>query len=192
MEVAFAEDRIRFLRYDFRGAAVHPTGVITSAEIRDADWAAAVPEIRTIRGETLFVPRRLRSGLERFCLRNGIARRTRFDVWDDLLEPFLDTRFDPAHERATIARLRDAGFPPHEVTEIRRRLAPLMRAYNFDAMVWEWVSLGLYDLLNAANAPFVDPGVRNGLGDPAAFYGWAMRIADRAATQNGKADAPPD
>ncbi|MFB4305539.1 hypothetical protein [Actinomadura sp. GTD37] len=179
MEAVFAEEHITFPRYGFRGATVHPTGMVTAARIRDADWTAVRPEIRTTLGETLFLPRARQCELERFCVRNGVTRSFRFDAWGDLLEPFLDTRFDPEDERATLARLHGAGFAAREVAEIRRRLTPLMHAYNFGAMVWEWAYLGLCDLLNAANAPVIDPGVRNALGDPAAFYDWTMMIADR-------------
>lgn len=179
MKVSFAEDHICFLRYDFRGATVHPVGMVTPGRIRDADWKAIQPEIRTTLGETLFVPREQGADLERFCHRHGIARRFRPDTWDDLLEPFLDTWFGSEHERATAERLREAGFPPEEVTGIRERLTPLMLAYNFDAMVWEWACLGLFDLLTAANAPIVKPSLQTALGDPATFYNWAMRIAER-------------
>lgn len=192
MDAVFAEEHIGFPRYDFRGASVHPTGTVALAQIRDADWTAIRPEIRTTLGETLFLPAGQRPELEQFCVRNGVIRRSRFDAWGDLLEPFLDTWFDPEEERATLARLRDAGFPSWEVAEIRRRLTPLMYAYNFDAMVWEWAHLGLSDLLNAANAPVVAPDIRNALGDPAAFYGWAMRIADRPAAGKGGADVSRD
>jgi len=179
MEALFAEEHIGFRRYDFCGATVHPAGIVTSERMRDADWKAVKPEIRTTFGETLFLPGAQRSELERFCVRNGVTRRSRFDVWGDLLEPFLDTWFAPEQERATLTRLHEAGFSAREVTEIRRRLTPLMHAYNFDAMVWEWAYLGLWNLLNAANAPIVHPAVRNELGDPAEFYAWTMMIADR-------------
>ncbi|MFG1850923.1 hypothetical protein [Actinomadura geliboluensis] len=179
MEATIAGDHILFQRYGFRGATVHPAGMITRERIRDADWKAMRPEIRTTSGETLFLSWRQQAELERFCGRNGVVRRFRFDVWGDLLEPFLDTRFEPEQERATLARLGGAGFSSREVAEIRRRLTPLMHAYNFDAMVWEWAYLGLFDLLNAANAPVVDQGIRDGLGEPAAFYDWTMAIADR-------------
>ncbi|QKW39471.1 hypothetical protein HUT06_40080 [Actinomadura sp. NAK00032] len=179
MEATIADDHIRFRRYSFRGATVHPAGVIEPSRIRDADWKAMRPEIRTTFGETLFLSWRQQSEMERFCARNGVTRRFRFDVWGDLLEPFLDTRFEPAQERATLVRLDGAGFSSREVAEIRRRLTPLMHAYNFDAMVWEWAYLGLFDLLNAANAPIVDRAVQEELGEPAAFYDWAMAIADR-------------
>ncbi|TDD32249.1 hypothetical protein E1287_23350 [Actinomadura sp. KC06] len=179
MEVDFAEDRICFLRYDFRGATVHPFGMVTPAQIRDADWKAIRPEIRTAHGETLFIPKRQQSDLEQFCGRHGIAWKLRQDTWGDLLEPFLDTQFAPEDERATILRLGEAGFSPEEVTGIRRRLTPLMHAYNFDAMLWEWSYLGLFDLLNAANAPIVEPSLQKALGDPKAFYDWTMKIAER-------------
>ncbi|MFI0479446.1 hypothetical protein [Actinomadura sp. 9N215] len=179
MEVTFAEDHICFLRYDFRGATVHPFGMVTPARIRDADWKAIRPELRTTLGETLFVPHRKQAELERFCRRNGIVRSTRPDTWADLLEPFLDTRLDPADERACLARLGEAGFAPDEVARIRRRLTPLMHAYNFEAMVWEWAYLGLFDVLSAANAPIVRPSLQNALGDPATFYNWTMETAER-------------
>ncbi|TDD82868.1 hypothetical protein E1293_15770 [Actinomadura darangshiensis] len=181
MEATFAEDHICFQDYGFRGATVHPIGMVTPARIRDADWKAIDPEIRTTRGETLFVPRRQKPELEEFCHRHGIARASRYDAWGDLLEPFLDTRLGPECERATLGRLHEAGFPPAEVAGIRRRLTPLMHAYNFDAMVWEWAYLGLRDLLNAANAPIVAPALQDALGDPATFYTWTMRIADGTA-----------
>jgi hypothetical protein len=179
MEVRFGEDHICFLSYDFRGASVHPRGMVTPARIRDADWTAIVPEIRTVLGETLFVPRERKADLEAFCRRHGIAQAVRPDTWEDLLEPFLDTRIGPEQERATIDRLRAAGFAPEESTGIRRRLTRLMLAYNFDAMVWAWAYLGLFDLLNAANAPVIDSALQAALGDPAAFYEWTMAIAER-------------
>ncbi|WUI00867.1 hypothetical protein OHR68_03345 [Spirillospora sp. NBC_00431] len=179
MKVAFAEDHICFLHYDFRGATVHPFGMVTPARIRDADWTAIRPEIRTTLGETLFIPHRFQSALERFCGRHDIVRVARPDTWADLLEPFLDTRFGADDERACLDRLSKAGFSPEEVTGIRQRLGPLMYAYNFDAMVWEWIHLGLFDVLNAANAPVVKSSLQIALGDPAAFYNWTMKIAEQ-------------
>ncbi|KAB2364123.1 helix-turn-helix domain-containing protein [Actinomadura montaniterrae] len=179
MEVRFAEDHIRFLGYDFPGASVYPSGMVAPAGIRDADWKAIRPEVRTVLGETLFIPRERKPDLEAFCHRHGIASVSRPDTWGDLLEPFLDTQIGAAEERATIDRLRKAGFTLREIAGIRRRLAPLMLAYNFDAMVWEWVHLGLFDLLTAAGAPVVAAGLRATVGDPAAFYEWAMAIAER-------------
>lgn len=179
MDVRIAEDHIEFLHYKFRGATVHPTGILTRAQIRDVDWGTSPPEIRTTLGETLFVPRGQQAELEQFCHRNGIARTNRRDIWSDLLEPFLDTWFDPEDELATENRLHEAGLRAEEIADIRLRLTPLMRAYNFDSMLWEWVDLSLFDLLNAASGALVPPELPATLGDPGVFYAWAMEIADR-------------
>lgn len=179
MEVTFGEDNIRFLSYDFPGATVHPTGSLVAAQVRDADWTTAPPEIRTVLGETLFIPREQQAELEQFCRRNHIKKKHRPDTWSDLLEPFLDTWFDPDDEQATEQRLRQAGLSPQEVVDIRQRLAPLMNAYNFDGMLWEWVDLGLFDLLHAVTGPLVKPSLQATLGDPKAIYAWAMEIAER-------------
>lgn len=179
MEVTFAADRIRFAGYNFPGASVYPSGSLTVARIRDADPSAIQPEIRTTLGETLFVPVADRSALENFCDSNGIAKEYRPDTWSDLLDPFLDTYFDPEDQRTTENRLSAAGLPLDEVTEIRRRLEPVMVAYNIDSMLWEWVHLGLYDLLAAITGPLVKPSLQATLGDPAVLYDWAMEIADR-------------
>ncbi|MFJ8958640.1 hypothetical protein ACIRG5_04575 [Lentzea sp. NPDC102401] len=76
-------------------------------------------------------------------------------------EPFLDTSFSAA-----------------QIAAIRARLTPLMRAYNFDSMLWDWTHLGLYDLLRALNGTLVRPSSPATLGDPFEVYRWAMEIAD--------------
>jgi hypothetical protein len=182
MDVTFADDFIRFPHYDFRGASVHPDGTLTAAQIRGVNWKLAPPEIRTERGETLFVPADQRPELEQFCQRNGIAFDRRLDVWGNLLEPFLDTEISDETADATDERLRRAGFEPGEIAEIRLRIAPLMKAYNIDSMLGDWANLGLYDLLRAVSGHLVPAGLPATLGDPADVYAWAQEIADRPFT----------
>ncbi|MFD6390036.1 hypothetical protein [Nocardia sp. NPDC060259] len=179
MDAVFADTEIRFASYEFPGATVYPSGAIGLAEIRDVDPRATPPEVRTVRGETLFVLAAQRSELDDFATRHGIPVRRRPDVWADLLEPFLDTSFDPDDVRATLDRLRRAGVSPAEVDEIRGRVERAMLAYNIDSMLWEWVHLGLYDLLSAGIGTLVSSAVRETVGDPAGLYAWAMEIADR-------------
>ncbi|MFC6010256.1 hypothetical protein [Nocardia lasii] len=179
MLVVIADTEIRFRDYPFVGASVHPRGVLALAEIRDADPSATPPEIRTVTEETLFVAAGDGPALEKFCHRNAIPVRRRPDIWADLLEPFLDTSFDLAHQRATEAQLLAAGFPAAEIVEIRRRVERAMVSYNFDSMLWEWVHLGLFDLLSAANGSLARWTARKSLGDAAELYRWAMRIAHR-------------
>lgn len=184
MEVVIAETEIRFANYEFPGATVYPGGTVPVPEIRDIDPRAMPPEVRTVHGETLFLPSACQPELCEFRRRNAIPVRRRPDIWSDLLEPFLDTSFDQEHTRATEQRLERAGLSPAEVIEIRRRVQPVMVAYNFDSMLWEWVHLGLFDLLSAASGSLVPPAVCATLGDPVTLYSWAMHIAERTGDKS--------
>lgn len=167
MRVSFHDDELRFLSYEFRGASVCPNGVVTASQVRDADWTAIRPRLRTTLGETLFVPDKQRQDLESFCRRNAIGLRHGYNVWSDLLDPFLDTVFAPEDEAATMNRLNQAGLSPERVTEIR-----------MDSMLWEWVELDLFDLLSAISGRLVPPELPATLGGAEEFYRWAMRIAE--------------
>lgn len=188
MEVVIAEAEIRFANYEFPGATVYPGGVVPVPEIRDIDTRAMPPEVRTVHGETLFLPELCLPELDEFRRRNAIPVQRRPDIWSDLLEPFLDTSFAPEHRRATEERLERAGLSLAEVAEIRRKIQPVMVAYNFDSMLWEWVHLGLFDLLSAASGSLVPPAVCQTLGDPASLYSWAMHIAELTRENNVQAE----
>ncbi|MEU2631660.1 hypothetical protein [Kitasatospora sp. NPDC007106] len=175
LDVVLAGDHVR-LPGPVPGAASGGERIVPAAAVRDADPEADPPEIRTVLGETLFVPAGRRAAPESFCTANGIPRRSRPDVWGDLLEPFLDTEFPPGRRAATRARLRRVGLGDEEVAAIRARVAPLMRAYN--AVHQDWHHLGLADLMDAATAAWI-PGHRPvGSIDADAFRTWAMEIAD--------------
>jgi hypothetical protein len=175
--VTFAPDHIVFAGYEFPWASVHPHGLLPASAVRDVSTSGQ-PEIRTVLGGTLFLSHEDGSGLSEFCLRHGIADLVRFDVWGNLLEPFLDTSFSVEHQAATDARLRSAGLAQESIDAARARVAPLMRAYNFDSMLWEWADLGLFDLLNALSGKLVPASLPGSLGDLSEVYRWAMEIAD--------------
>lgn len=189
LEVTFARDRIHFPYYHLAWLSV-PDGVLPATAIRDADPAAAPPEIRTVSGQTVFVTAVQREELAQFCRSNGIPLRHRPEVWDALLEPFLDTEFPPEHQAWTLYRLAQFGLDPAEVTRIRELVGPLMLEYN--ALQWDWVHLGLADLLKAASTYWHRP-LNKELGDFTEFYEWAMKIADLSRDFAEDADVPdPD
>jgi hypothetical protein len=185
LKVAFAGQQIRIPRNHLcrmRGATnTLAANTLAATAIRDADPAATPPEIRTVSGETLFVPAEQRGQLERFCRANQIPIRTRADVWSDLLEPFLDSEFTPEDDAATLRRLLRAGLTAAEVAGIRARVGPLMRAYN--AIHWDGFHLGLADLLDAVATISLPERDRAELGETASFYAWAMRIANGTAAE---------
>lgn len=190
IDVVFTGDRVCFGSEHLSAADLPDGREVPAADIRDADPAAFPPEIRTRTGLTLFVSAKQRDELTEFCTANAIPITHRVDVWADLLEPYLDTEFSEAAQQATVARLARAGIPAAEVASIRARVGPVVHAYN--VKVWEWVHLGLCDLLEAATTRFVPQQVRDGLGDLAEFRSWAMRIAERPVDGAGADPARPN
>ncbi|WP_280212982.1 hypothetical protein [Nocardia cyriacigeorgica] len=189
IEVVFTGDQVCFGSEHLSAADLPDGREVPAGAIRDADPAAFPPEIRTRSGLTLFVSANQRDELDEFCARNAIPIGHRVDVWADLLEPYLDTEFSEADQRATIARLARAGIPAAEVASIRARVGPVVHAYN--VKVWEWVHLGLCDLLEAATTRFVPRQIRAELGDLAEFRAWAMRNAERPVDGAGADPARP-
>ncbi|WP_159425183.1 hypothetical protein [Streptomyces sp. TLI_053] len=153
------------------------------AVVRDADPAAAPPEVRTVTGEKLFVPAVQRAELEEFCRRHGIPVVCRPDVWGDLLEPFLDTEFTPARRAATAAALARVGLDEAAVAGIRAEVGPLMVAYN--SLHWDWAHLGLADLLDAASAATVPERYRIAPDRIPAFRARAMAVAELGHSPGG-------
>ncbi|MHA7967767.1 hypothetical protein ACX93W_27000 [Paenibacillus sp. CAU 1782] len=173
------ENGIRFLEYPFTAATVYPNGFLPVADIKEILPGQYPPEIRTVGGEVLFVHHPFKSELEQFALQHQIPIVSRVDIWDFILEEFLDTEYSEEMKLGTFAVLNDAGLEREEVVELRQSVAGVMMAYNFGSMLWEWVHLGLYDLLNAYSG--VMTGDRYKL-EPEAFgefYWKAMHIANK-------------
>ena len=181
--VRFGAEGVTWERYPFRGARVHPRGTVRWSEIREVDPDANPAEVRIDR-ETLFVDAALAEELRRAAAEHGVPIVRRVDVWDLLLEPYLDTELDAEHEERTLRLLEETGVPRAEALAIRARVGPRMLAYN--AMLWEWGSLGLFDLLHAYRG-FLATGLPGRTGDFRAFYREAMEIAAR-----GKVRPPLD
>jgi hypothetical protein len=189
-EVTFADGHVFFPAGHLSRIGGTFDGTLAASAIRDADPAAAPPEIRTLSGETLFVSGVQREELERFCRASRIPVRKRPDVWGDLLEPFVDTEFTPEREAVTRNRLRQARLTDTEIGQIRAKVGPLMLAYN--AFYWDWAYLGLADLLDAVTTDSLPEDlsarlhvgeIRAELGETASFYAWAIRIANSAGPQ---------
>ncbi|MGW9437016.1 hypothetical protein [Streptomyces sp. NPDC055607] len=125
---------------------------------------------------TVFVPARQRTELRHFCETNRVPLRSRYDVWGDLLEPFLDTQISEEHRVAAMDRLNGAGLDPARVAAVRAAVAPLVLAYN--ARHWDAHHLGLSDLLGAVTADWIPESRRMGPSERNSLCTWAMEIAD--------------
>lgn len=163
---------------------MYPNATVPASAIRDADPLAAPSEVRLHTGETLFIAGARHHELRAFCERNDIPIRSRPDLWDALLQPFVDTEFTPELAAQASALLDEFGVSPEEAAAIRDRFAAPMVAYNFGTGLWDWVHLGLFDLLQAVSGPSAGEH-RLSTEDFAETYRWAMVLADRSAPATG-------
>ncbi len=148
LQVACEPGQLRFLRYPFAPARC--------TVARPADllgyWPGTNPPSLVLRSrEIVFWPAARKIELENWCRQHGISPIAPEDVWSLLLEPFLDTQHSPQWQAACLDRLLRCGLDEQEVVRLRRRVERRMLCYN--ALLWEWVSLGHYDLLEA-HRPF--------------------------------------
>ena len=178
--VQFAVDGLTYSDYPFPPSAAHGGRLIPWATVRDADPASFPPEIRLHTGETLVVNALQRDELATELALRGVRIVARPDVWGWLLEPYLDTEFSPSDQARTLEHLTAAGIARGEVDRIRREVGGFVLAYN--ALQWEWIHLGLSDLLFARMSPWtrLTRGLRGERFSD--FYWWAMALADRPTT----------
>jgi hypothetical protein len=186
-DVKFRRDAVVFRSYRFPGARVHPRGSIPWTEVAEVDPDAAPPELR-VTGETLFVHANRRDDLRREAEAHGVPVVRRYDVWDLLLEPFLDTTFDADHEERTVRLLEHNGIPADEVARIREVVGKRMLLYN--SVLWDWVHLGLSDLFDAHRPGFFARLVRSDR-EFRELYRWAQEIAQRAVVVGGEQAGAP-
>lgn len=188
-EIEFQDDAIEFRNYQYPPASIYPSGKISTSEIIEIDPGQTPPEVR-IKGEIFFVPATLKEELRRFALEHSIAIVVRVDMWDYLLEPFLDTEFDEDHKERTLRTLEECGVSRNESEEIRRFVADAMIAYNFTSMLWDWTHLGLSDVLDAFRGVLSGRRHRLAPREYEAFYWRAMEIACKGKIigggENGK------
>jgi len=92
--------------------------------------------------------------------------------WDWILEPYLDTEFTSDNEKRIEKCLSEVGIDKIETEKIRNEVGKQMYKYNFDTMLWDWCSLGLYDVLSAMRVKYNENEFRE-------FYKRAIEIDKR-------------
>jgi hypothetical protein len=170
MHALFSQTGIQFEHYPFPPASVYRAGFLPWTAISEV-VPGAPPEVRTHAGEVLFISAVQTDELYAATDAAGIPTVRRVDVWDLILTPFLDTVFDAAYHERVLLRLDANGISRAECQQIRERVREPMLSYN--ALLWDWVHLGLYDLLNAHLSVLSKQAFRT-------FYWEAMAIALRA------------
>ncbi|NDJ52100.1 MAG: hypothetical protein GYB68_03325 [Chloroflexi bacterium] len=170
-QIRFEDDGIFFSDYPFRGASVHPTGLLLYLDIREIDSTKMPPEIVTYDGEVLFVHPTHTQRLSQAAQAHSIPDVAHYDVWAELLTAFLDTTYDFDAEEETFARLAAVG--------IDRALSEEIRVYINEPLLWynktsTWQHMSHYDALMAINAY---TGFRLPDEEMIDLYWWTMDIA---------------
>lgn len=170
MHAIFTSAGIQFEHYPFPPASVYPAQFLPWETVSELVLGMP-PEVRTHAGEVLFVSAAQTQELTAAAETAGIPTVRRVDVWDLILTPFLDTTFDEAYHEHLLVYLESNGISRDECQHIRNQVREPMLDYN--ALLWDWVHLGLYDLLLAHIARLSQQAFQ-------AFYWEAMAIAMRA------------
>lgn len=177
-KVEFTKTGIQFRNYDFLAASVYPNGLLPYSQIENVYLTGAPPEVHTRTGETLFVWAYLRNELEATAKKNSIPIvRPLFDVWSNILEPFLDKELTDADERRILKQLARAGLSESEVMQIRERVGAPMAALSL--VLWDGWYFGLCHLLDMMQAAMEPDEYRE-------LYAEAMRIAQLNYAGNGR------
>lgn len=175
-KVEILNEGINFVEYPFLAASIYPHGLIAFSNIDEYIENFIPPAIKTKTHEILFVPETVKEQVKSLCTEKCIPVVSRDDNWSFILEPFLDTEFTEDTKENCYIKLEENGISRQLCDNIRSEVEESMLAYNFDSCLWEWVYLGLFDLLNACSG--ILSGSKHRLNDEAFkdVYNRAMKI----------------
>ena len=148
MPCKFEKYWIEITDYEFFPASVYPNKKIMASEIEEINIWGAPPEMK-VKDELIFISAKFKNELEQFAQNNKIPMNKRFDIWDSILEVYLDTEISENHAKNTYKILGEYGLTKSTIDEWRERVKNPMVGYNFGTMLWDWVHLGQWDMLSA-------------------------------------------
>jgi hypothetical protein len=121
------------------------------------------PSIRTNDGEILIFDfsKNDEEILKYYAFENHLPTIHYYDVWWDVLEPFIDTENTKDFKELITLRLASIGLTNPMVREIQEEIREMMIEYNFESGLWEWVYLGITDLLDACIGRLTHPAINH-------------------------------
>lgn len=168
-QVIIGQDTITFVNYPFEPSVAFKQATFTAAEIDTIDPTGYPPTIK-IGDELLFLSATQQDALKKFAADNNLTTVDRPDLWNWILEPFLDTEFTEETDNRLKIRLAEYGLTEELVISLRQALGTQMVKYNFDIMLWDWTHLGAFDVLSAMSTKYDKAEYQY-------FYKNVMRIA---------------
>lgn len=152
-ESVIQEDTIVIANYPFEPAIAYPEKSIHASCIDAICVDFGILKVM-VENDIVFIASDKKEALQQFAAKNHIELIPYNWVWDFILEPYLDTEFTEEHEKTTSKRLDELGFDKIQVAKIRNEVGTQMMKYNFETMLWDWCSLGIFDVLSAMRAKY--------------------------------------
>jgi hypothetical protein len=168
-QVTIGQNTITFANYPFEPSIAFNQATFKPSDINNIDPTGYPPTIK-VGDELLFVNAKQKDELIKFVADNNIETVDRPDIWNWVLEPFLDTEFTTETDQRMTNLLENYGFTADKVKSLRAEVETQMLKYNFDTMLWEWGGLGISDVLRAMRTKYDKEQYRE-------FYKRAMKIA---------------
>ena len=147
------EHKISISEYPFQPSIAYPNKLISANEINFISTEFGICRIYTD-NDIVFITSEQKSALLSFAKTNNIKIKKHSWNWDWILEPYLDTELTAEEEKRIEKNLNGVGIDKIEIQKIRDEVGKQMYKYNFDTMLWEWCSLGLYDVLAAMRVKY--------------------------------------
>ncbi len=182
--ICLHDDALEFLSYPYPPSRLYPSGKLTLDQVKEINLDMAPPQVQTLYGEILFLPATCKEELQQWAQKNELPIISRLDVWDLLLEPFLDTEFRKEDQERTLRLLEECGISRDESASLRQFVSQAMMDYNFTSMLWDWCHLGLSDVLDAFHGHLAGRKHRLPSDEYESFYWRAMGLATRGKIIN--------
>lgn len=90
-----------------------------------------------------------KANLSKYAKDKNIPIEEYYDVWSDILEPFLDTEYTESTREIINNRLNKCGLDKSIIKQIRTEIQELIEDYNKNSGLWDWINLNMNDLLDA-------------------------------------------
>jgi len=189
IEYQIKDHSIEYITYPFKCSVAYKHKVIDANSINEIAKNFHPPAILVNNNEFIFINIDDKNDLISFCSRNAIPVYSRCDVWSLILDHFLDTELSEENKERGYLQLSKCGISRQECNKIRQENEKLMFAYNYTSGLWEWIYLGLFDIL-CANVGYLS-GPKHCLSDIEFknLYCRAMDIALRGVLHNNCDDS---
>ena len=172
-QIEFQEDSIKINRYEFlSSSSCKKKPLIHKDQIDEVSFLTYPPSFVREGKEIIFIPEKYSDAFEAFVLKNELKISERYDIWQGLMQPFVEAldEEDEEEDTETLQMLEENGVPTTEALEIREKLNQVLKGSA--KIAWNRHYLGHYDLLLNKKEIFA-------LLFPKNFYWWTMEIALR-------------